>query len=181
MVDSLVFNWVSSYLIGSIPNIREIISKKKDVESRINECYQKALKRWADNESLRDMVPDEVATVDCLSKYLTGKKEEYPSEYNRLIEIWTDELRKDSICYNFIQETKLDKIVEDVSSVKESQGKISTKLDNLLTLEQFNAAITQITNLGNTVRLKGFITNLISDTIFPLVEALLSGEIFTIK
>lgn len=66
MADSLVFNWVSSYLMGSIPNIREIISKKKDVESRINECYQKALKRWTDNEYLRDMVPDDVATVDSL-------------------------------------------------------------------------------------------------------------------
>jgi len=172
MVDSLFLNWVSSYLIGSIPNIREILSEKKDIESRINVCYQKALKKWTDNEILREMVPEEIPTVDSLREFLTQRKDDYPSEYKRLIEIWADELRKDSICYNFIQETKLDKIVEDVSLVKESQGQISTKLDNLLTLEQFNAAITQMTNLGNAVRLKGFIKNLINDTIFPLIESL---------
>ena len=172
MADSLVFNWVSSYLIGSVPNIREIISKKKDVESRINECYQKALKRWTDNDFLRDMVPDDVATVDSLREYLTKRKGDYPSDYKRLLEIWADELRKDAICYNFIQETKLDKIADEVTSIKQSQKNISSKLDNVLTYDQFTDVIAQIMTSRNTSRLEVFIKTLIGETIYPLVECL---------
>ena len=172
MLNSLLFNWVSSYIIASIPNLREIFSGKKDIESRINASYKKALKRWTPNEYIRDIVPEEYASVDALREFLSVQKNDRLGLFHGLLNLWVDELRKDELCYNFILETKLDKINDDTAIIKQSQEEINSKLDNVLTYDQFSTAIAQITNSGNTARLVEFVRTLISETISLLVERL---------
>lgn len=47
-INSILWGFIASYLAGSLPSLREFISKKDKttLDERIERCYHTALKRW---------------------------------------------------------------------------------------------------------------------------------------
>lgn len=117
MPESFVIDWVTSYLVGSIPTLRDLLSKRKDIESLINACYQTALKKWCPNPSIREMGSENFTSIDTLRAYLLSKPDLEEYGVDRLLHLWADELRKDDICSNFILEMKLDKVNDTIGDI----------------------------------------------------------------
>lgn len=166
MPETFVIDWITSYLVGSIPTLKDLFSKNKDLESRIDACYQAALKKWCPNTSVRERVSVHFTSVDSLRAYMLSKPNLKEYGVDRLLHLWSDELRKDEICYNFILETKIDKVndtVDDIAvAVKESTLQNKAQLDY----------ITQLIQSGNSGRLMEFLRNFIDESIIPLIESL---------
>ena len=54
-ISSVLWGFIASYLAGSLPSLREIISKKDKttLDERIEQCYHTALERWCANDAVR--------------------------------------------------------------------------------------------------------------------------------
>lgn len=106
----LVLGFVLSYLANNIPTWNEIVGKNKDLADELEKCYQNALKKWCKNDSIRKSMSARMFShMGDLKNYLQCSEHVNEEE---LIKLWVDELRGNETCYNFINETKLDSIIE---------------------------------------------------------------------
>ena len=57
-ISSILWGFIASYLAGSFPSLREIISKKDIItlDERIEQCYQTALERWCADDAVRQRI-----------------------------------------------------------------------------------------------------------------------------
>ena len=46
-------NFAISYAANNVPTLRELINRKNGLDDRIEECFEKALKRWSINSGVR--------------------------------------------------------------------------------------------------------------------------------
>ena len=46
-------NFAISYAANNVPTLRELINRKNGLDDRIEECFEKALKRWSVNSGVR--------------------------------------------------------------------------------------------------------------------------------
>lgn len=142
MPDTFVVDWITSYLVGSIPTLKDLFSKNIDLESRIDACYNAALKKWCPNTSVRERVSVHFTSVDSLRAYMLSKPDLKEYGVDRLLHLWSDELQKDEICYNFILETKIDKVNDAVNNiavaVKESTIQNKAQLEYITQLIQLS-------------------------------------------
>ena len=105
---------VASYLQSNIPTIKELVDNNKDLKKRLEECYQKALKKWCKNDDIRTKYSNRsFAYVKDLKEYITNSKDVIPSD---LIQLWVDEIRNDSICYKWIIELKIDELLKSTEN-----------------------------------------------------------------
>lgn len=109
-------NFAISYAANNVPTLRELINRKKGLNDRIEECFEKALKRWSVNRSVRDIEKSRMTThFQDLQKVLEGN--EIPESYQELIKYWIEELKSDSDCYDFVIENKI-----EIQNVKLTQN-----------------------------------------------------------
>lgn len=166
MTETFVVDWITSYLVGSIPTLKDLFSKNKCVESRIDACYQAALKKWYLNASVQERVSVHFTSVDSLRAYMLSKPDRKEYGVDRLLHLWSDELRKDEICYNFILETKIDKVNDTVNGIA------ATVKESILQNKVQFEYIAQLIQSGNSQRLKEFLRSFIDESIIPLIENL---------
>ena len=57
-ISSILWGFIASYLAGSLPSLREFISKKEKttLDKRIEQCYQTALERWCIDDAVRQRI-----------------------------------------------------------------------------------------------------------------------------
>ena len=120
-ISSILWGFIASYLAGSLPSLREFISKKDKItlDERIEQCYHTALERWCADDAVRQHIAYKYFNdLNQLKEfYSTGKWEKESVILNSLAKFWIEELSKD----------------EDVSHYITTQGIISIdeKLDKL--------------------------------------------------
>lgn len=123
-ISSILWGFIASYLAGSLPSLRELISTKDKttLDERIEQCYQTALERWCADDAVRQRIAHKYFNnLNQLKElYLTEKWEKESVILNSLAKLWIEELSKD----------------EEVSHYITTQGIISIddKLDNLTAL-----------------------------------------------
>ena len=166
IVDSVVFGWVTSYLLGSLPTIKDVLSGNKDVDKRIMDCYQSALKKWCPNSIIREKVRERFTSIESLREYMLSKPKDEEYGVDRLLHLWSDQLRNDPICYNYILETKVDRISEGVQEVNNAITQVDLQMNRRLD------QLAEMMQSGNKDRLKGFLRSFIDESIVPLIECL---------
>ena len=123
-ISSILWGFIASYLAGSLPSLRELISTKDKttLDERIEQCYQTALERWCADDAVRQRIAHKYFNnLNQLKElYLTEKWEKEGVILNSLTKLWIEELSKD----------------EEVSHYITTQGIISIddKLDKLTAL-----------------------------------------------
>lgn len=103
---SFIFGFVSSYLAGSLPSLREVFSKKDNatLEERIEQCYQKALARWCADDTIRRRIAQKWFYDLSKLKKLYGSEEwdKKSVTLKNLTELWAEELCKDEEVSHYI-------------------------------------------------------------------------------
>lgn len=138
-LDDIAISFALSYLAGNIPTIKDRFSKKRDLDERIEKCYQKALKRWCQNDSIRKNMSIHIfENTKKLAKYIETENIVIIRE---LIDLLGRELRNDELCYAFILECKLDGILDIAHNQASILGDINSKIDILLDNSRENSPI----------------------------------------
>ena len=108
-IDKGVFiGFALSYLANNIPTLKDRISKNRNLEDELENCYQKALKKWCKNNGIRKSMSKRLfRQLSDLKNYLQRKEH---IEERELTELWAEELRNNQICYDFIIEQKIDAV-----------------------------------------------------------------------
>ena len=105
-INSILWGFIASYLAGSLPSLREFISKKDKttLDERIEKCYHTALKRWcADNAVRQHIAYKYFNDLDQLKEfYSTEKWEKEGVNLNGLAKFWIEELSKDEEVSHYI-------------------------------------------------------------------------------
>ena len=107
-VDDMMVSFALSYIAGNIPQIKEWMQGRKDLQDKISKCYDRALKKWTVNDGIRVAEKyREPILMDDLKQLLSGEEVKDKGRAE-LVRIWIDELRNDKDCYTFILEHKSD-------------------------------------------------------------------------
>lgn len=109
-VDDFIIGFAASYVAGNIPTISGLLNKHKALEGRIEGCYSIAIKNWCPNSQIREKEYSHYSSLENFIEYLRGEPATNQGDISKLFELWADEMRKDSICYNAILEIKEDVI-----------------------------------------------------------------------
>lgn len=110
----LFLSFAISWVVNNVPTIKQIVNyhKRTSIESELERCYQKALKKWCKNDGIRKSMSMRMFhNLEELKKYLQW--EEHIDE-RELIELWADELRNNQNCYEFINEQKMDAVYDEI-------------------------------------------------------------------
>lgn len=110
-INSILWGFIASYLAGSLPSLREFISKKDKMtlDERIEQCYHTALKRWCADDAVRQHIAYKYFNdLNQLKElYSTEKWEKEGVILNSLAILWIVELSKDEEVSNYITNTLL--------------------------------------------------------------------------
>lgn len=113
----IILNFCISGSANAASKLLEWIHKDKTLESRLESCYQRALKSWTVNKQIIDSVPFSYSSVSQLLAYLSGEPDIASNGVSKLMELWANEIRNDGFCYEFILETKIDSANEKIDKL----------------------------------------------------------------
>lgn len=126
-ISSILWGFIASYLAGSLPSLREFISKKDKttLDERIEQCYHTALKRWCADDTVRKHIAYKYFNdLNQLKElYSTEKWEKEGVILNSLAKFWIEELSKDEEVSHYIT-------TQGVISIDEKLDKLTVLLTN---------------------------------------------------
>lgn len=143
-VDDIISNFTVSYIVGSIPTIKDWFSKEKGLREQMDTCYQRALASWCKNDSIRKSLSLQMfSQMEDLCNYIKNNNK---VNINELVKLWAEELRNDEKCYTFIIENKLEYLCE----TNEYQNTILNNID-----QKTNAILNKINDCIPTLIARG--------------------------
>lgn len=176
-LDDIVLSFAISVGAGYVPNIINKIQGDKTLEDKINDCFNKALKKWDVSQDTRDLLNcKSLKYYTELKDFITDKSKGIHPKIKELLHLWVMELRSDELCSNFIimqqQELANDKlndilsILNDDISLKISD--LSRKNDNIQ--ESLTKILSYIQNGNHSITLgvKGILDGIITELIESL-------------
>lgn len=126
-INSILWGFIASYLAGSLPSLREFISKKDKMtlDERIEQCYHTALKRWCADDAVRQHIAYKYFNdLNQLKElYSTEKWEKEGVILNSLAILWIVELSKDEEVSNYIT-------TQGIISIDDKLDKLTALLTN---------------------------------------------------
>lgn len=170
-IDDIFISFVVSYVAGSIPTLNDYFARKKNLITRINNCYNKAVEKWTKSVELQNSVRDSsYRHMNDLCAYIQQNPEGKHPKHNELMQLWAEELRNDKLCYSFILEKK-----EDLTHQKlDKQEEHLNKQDEVL------SAIYDELKGKDKNELKHLIETLLKKNIADLIEHLHYDEAYKI-
>ena len=132
-INSVLWGFIASYLAGSLPSLREIISKKNKttLDERIEQCYQTALGRWCADDAVRQRIAQKhfYDLKKLKELYSKEKWEKESAILNSLAKLWIEELSKDEEVSHYITtqgiitvDEKLEKLTELLTNQETRKG-----------------------------------------------------------
>lgn len=130
----IILSFIISYTSGTLPTLKGALSR--DFEQSFDNCYQKALKKWCKNDYTRNSLSThKFKYLTDLRTYLQDKNGSIEKNMPGLVELWAEELRNDSKCYNFIIEQKIDgaeyRLSASISELNELEKDTNDKITGL--------------------------------------------------
>lgn len=126
-------NFAISYIVNNIPTIKDVagdLVKNTSLGKELERCYQKALKKWCKNDSIRRSMSIRLfQNLENLKLYLQRKEH---IDERELIELWADELRNNELCYKFILEQKVDAVADKAFENNDLIRGLNDKADEIL-------------------------------------------------
>lgn len=126
-INSILWGFIASYLAGSLPSLREFISKKDKttLDERIEKCYHTALKRWCADNAVRQHIAYKYFNdlYQLKEFYSTEKWEKEGVNLNGLAKFWIEELSKDEEVSNYIT-------TQGIISIDDKLDKLTALLTN---------------------------------------------------
>jgi len=118
-IDDIFIGFTISYLAGLNPSLKGLKEGGKSLQDLIDNCYEKALKRWsADNVIRKRIAQYKFSSVEQLRElYKTNKWTEDAQSLKELADLWADELRKDEVCAHYIQEKGIHEINDKIDKI----------------------------------------------------------------
>lgn len=157
----LIIGFALSYIANNIPTLKEKINKNKKLEDELENCYQKALKKWCKNDGIRkNMSMRLFRRLSDLKNYLQRK--EHIDEYE-LTELWAEELRNNQICYEFIIEQKIDAVYDEVHYNNVLLQGLDKKTDEILRRSNQTVAMQPKRGLTKHKPVEGYIRRYCTD------------------
>jgi len=157
----LILGFVLSYLANNIPTLKEGISKYKNLEDELENCYQKALNKWCKNDSIRESMSIRMfRQLSDLKSYLQRKEH---IDERELTELWAEELRNNPICYEFILEQKIDAVYDEVHDNNSLLKGLDCKTNEILWKISQPVAIQFKRGLTKHKQVKGYIRRYCTD------------------
>ena len=123
-----------SFVVSLVANIAtNVFSGNKKLESKINDCFCKALEKWEMPQETRDKMKFcSIKLYSDLKVYLENPSQGIHPKVKELLQLWVNEMSKDLDCRSFITSFKLDihnKKLNDILSVLNYEYK--PKIDGL--------------------------------------------------
>ena len=183
-MSALITSFVVSYVANNIPALKDWFLKNSALKNHLEECYQRALKAWTVNDSIRKSISDSILSMNDLRNYLSGKPAHIGEDISKLLELWVKELRNDELTYTFIIENKLDfldskldeyfetlrlSIQDELSIIGDKQNQTISRLEDI-SREIAEIKARQIEDGG--ARINTFVRKIISETVEPLLHTL---------
>ena len=113
----MILGFIISYADGKLQEYM-----KPDLESLLEKCYDRALKKWSKNEGIR--------------RDMELGYQEMNAEDKQLVALWVNEIQKDQDACQIIQNMQIDAIlqqsIEGYSEIYNELKKIVEKIDNIL-------------------------------------------------
>ena len=128
----MILGFIISYADGKLQEYM-----KPDLESLLEKCYDRALKKWSKNEGIRrDMELGYHRHVQQLTETILHSQKEMNAEDKQLVALWVNEIQKDQDACQIIQNMQIDAIlqqsIEGYSEIYNELKKIVEKIDNIL-------------------------------------------------
>ena len=128
----MILGFIISYADGKLQEYM-----KPDLESLLEKCYDRALKKWSKNEGIRrDMELGYHRHVQQLTETILHSQKEMNAEDKQLVALWVNEIQKDQDACQRIQNMQIDAIlqqsIEGYSEIYNELKKIVEKIDNIL-------------------------------------------------
>ena len=90
----MILGFIISYADGKLQEYM-----KPDLESLLEKCYDRALKKWSKNEGIRrDMELGYHRHVQQLTETILHSQKEMNAEDKQLVALWVNEIQKDQEC-----------------------------------------------------------------------------------
>lgn len=128
----MILGFIISYADGKLQEYM-----KPDLESLLEKCYDRALKKWSKNEGIRrHMELGYHRHVQQLTETILHSQKEMNAEDKQLVALWVNEIQKDQDACQIIQNMQIDAIlqqsIEGYSEIYNELKKIVGKIDNIL-------------------------------------------------
>lgn len=105
---NMMISFVISYIAGNVPQIKECLESKKDLQDKIDKCFDRALEKWSVNDGVREIEKrKKTFHLEKLKQTIAGEAI-LDKNYSELVRLWMVELRNDQACYNFILEHRVE-------------------------------------------------------------------------
>lgn len=170
-IDDIAISFVVSYVAGNIPTLKDYFTRNKDLKTRMNDCYNRAVEKWTKSVELQDSMRDtSYRHMDNLCAYIQKNPEGKHPRHNELMKLWADELRNDQLCYSFILEKKEDLALQKLDKQEEhldSQDRL---------LKDMNEKLTSMLAGKDNNEIKKLIESLLKKNIADLIEHLRYDE-----
>ena len=137
--DDIMISFVISYIAGNVPQIKDWLDGRRDLQDKIDKCFDRALKKWSENVGVREIEKRrETLHLEELKQLLAG--EDVPDNgHKELVGLWIEELRNDQACYNFILEHKSDLLQIKIDSAYSLLAQqLAASVDEIRDLRQEN-------------------------------------------
>ncbi|MEE1084809.1 MAG: hypothetical protein UH850_13875 [Paludibacteraceae bacterium] len=186
-LDDIMISFAVSVGAGIATNLIEEIRSNKDLDARMNKCFNNALNKWEISQETRNNLHSESLNFfPDLSIFLSDPAKGINPKIKELLRLWIKEMQNDEVCANYIISHKQDvancklndvlvllknDILTTINQIAEGQEKMLRKQDVMMNyLESFQAQLQKLKQDAVTnhvpnllALLKGSIAEMIED------------------
>lgn len=129
-LDDIMISFAVSVGAGIATNLIEDIRSNKNLDARMNKCFNNALNKWEVSQETRNNLHSEsLKFYSDLAVFLSDPAKGINPKIKELLHLWIKEIQNDEICANYIISHK-----QDVTNSKLNDVLVSLKNDILTTI-----------------------------------------------
>lgn len=131
-LDDIMISFAVSVGAGIATNLIEDIRSNKDLDARMNKCFNNALNKWEVSQETRNNLHSEsLKFYPNLAIFLSDPAKGINPKIKELLRLWIKEMQNDEVCANYIISHK-----QDVANCKLNNVLVLLKNDILTTINQ---------------------------------------------
>ncbi len=134
---------LASVVANNLPTIRELVERNTTLQKRLDDCFEKAVKRWSASKELKQStLLDPVRFTSKLKDFIEHPEKGMHPLDKELMRLWVDAIMADGDCSAYILSIKEDlilamqkdgflKVLARLEEMMQEQNKANHKIDDL--------------------------------------------------